>query len=104
MPLFPMQKFALGQIVMTASIHHLCQLDPNSPALLQKQLEMFAAGNWGNCGEHDWQVNEQALVNNTRLMGVYDIQLDPQTTELTRIWIITEADRSVTTILLPKDY
>jgi hypothetical protein len=57
-----------------------------------------ASGDWGDVCEEDWQENELALENGFRLFSVYHLG------DGTKIWIITEADRSVTTILLPSEY
>lgn len=55
-------------------------------------------GNWGFLCEEDWKENEFSLVNGFRLFSVYYVSLDE------KIWIITEADRSVTTALYPSEY
>lgn len=55
-------------------------------------------GDWGDVVEEDWQANDQALQNGERLLSVY------HTLSGTEFWIITEADRSATTILLPSEY
>lgn len=88
----PAAKFPLGQIVITANAND--QLDPTE---VSEGLCRHAAGDWGNvCGD-DADLNEQALKDGDRLMSVYGPK-DRQ------FWIITESDRSVTTILLPEDY
>ncbi len=53
---------------------------------------------WGDIGEHDRALNDQALSNGDRLFSVY------HSAEGRKFWIITESDRSATTILLPEDY
>jgi len=55
-------------------------------------------GDWGDICDEDRKMNEEALISGYRLMSVYDVTAD------LKIWIITEADRSVTTILLPEEY
>ena len=73
-------------------------------ALLTHNLGMLdlvarhARGDWGDLDAHDREVNRQALVCGGRLMSVYNIA------EGVRIYIITEADRSITTMLLPSEY
>ncbi|QDU01701.1 hypothetical protein V6x_13830 [Gimesia chilikensis] len=52
----------------------------------------------GDCDPTDAEENELALLNGDRLFSVY------HTKEVTRFWIITEAERSTTTVLLPEDY
>ncbi len=57
-----------------------------------------ASGDWGDTHEEDAGLNDEALINGDRILSVYKL-----TDEVT-IWIITEWDRSVTTILLPSEY
>ena len=55
-------------------------------------------GDWGNLVEHDIEANRIALRRSRRLLSSYDISADR------KLWIITEADRSSTTLLLPEEY
>lgn len=66
-----------------------------SPWVLVQRHEQ---GDWGNVDEHDRQENERALMDGTRLLSAYTLP------DGTRIWVITEADRSATTLLLPEEY
>jgi hypothetical protein len=84
----------LGRLVAT----------PHALALLEKaKLSTFTIfarqerGDWGDVDIEDAMANEQALIYGGRLMSVYKL-------EVGTIWAITEADRSVTTLLLPEDY
>ena len=61
-------------------------------------LNRHSHGDWGAVVGSDWQANDQALQNGERLLSVY------HTLSGTEFWIITEADRSATTILLPSEY
>lgn len=61
-------------------------------------LERHLVGDWGDLDEQDWRENEFALDRELRLFSAY------QTEDGTRFWIITEADRSATTVLLPNEY
>lgn len=85
-------KFTLGQVVITANAS--AQLDP---AAVREGLKRHAAGDWGEVGEEDRRENEFSLREGYRLLSVYGHGAD-------RFWIITEADRSVTTVLMPDDY
>lgn len=88
-----MSRFSLGQIVATPNA--LSQLSqPDIVAALRRHQQ----GDWGDVDAHDRQANDQALTNGERLLSVYT------TPDGARFWIITEADRSATTILLPEDY
>ena len=55
-------------------------------------------GDWGELSESDRQANEHALKHDLRVLSAYTLRTGE------RIWIITEGDRSVTTILLPSEY
>jgi hypothetical protein len=89
----PLAKFRLGHLVSTPNA--LSQLQQED---ILKALQRHQGGDWGDVDEHDRQANDQALIEGTRLLSVYHAATG------TRFWIITEADRSVTTILLPEDY
>src|SRR3954464_15633501 len=85
-------KFPLGQVVSTANA--LGQLDPLA---IQEGLRRHAVGDWGDVCPEDAQSNEDALKHGDRLLSVYG-------TGEKQFWIITESDRSVTTVLMPEDY
>lgn len=55
-------------------------------------------GDWGDLNADDYQANDFALLDDTRIFSAYSLSSS------TRVWIITEADRSATTILLPDEY
>ena len=55
-------------------------------------------GDWGDLCAEDKQVNDQAVVGGMRILSAY------QAANGTKFWIITEADRRTTTVLLPEDY
>lgn len=85
-------RFAPGEIVITSNAaNRLSSYEINCG------LARHLAGDWGSLSEGDIEANEEALVHGDRLHSAYG-QGDH------RFWIITEADRSVTTILLPEDY
>ena len=86
-------RFRLGHIVTTPNA--LLQLT-NEDILIG--IQRHQAGDWGDVSAHDWTANERALINGTRLLSVYC------SANGIKFWLITEADRSVTTILLPEDY
>lgn len=89
----PIAKFRLGHIVSTPNA--LSQLSPDDILL---GIQRHQAGDWGDVDEHDHAANEHALVEGTRLLSVY------RSAAGLKFWVITEADRSVTTILMPEDY
>ena len=86
-------KFSLGQIVITANANAVL---PELDVVLA--LQRHHSGDWGDVDEHDRQMNEDALRNGDRLVSIYKSVRDQ------KFYIITEWDRSVTTVLLPEDY
>jgi hypothetical protein len=86
-------KFGLGQMVITPNA--LNQLNTED---VHSSICRHAHGDWGEVDEHDRQENELSLREGFRLLSVYTDR------QGTKFWIITEADRSVTTVLLPEDY
>lgn len=95
--------FQLGQVVMTCGIAARMGTDPSFARGVRSSLDRHATGDWGDVGEESRRMNDDALEAerngewSDRLFSLYDI-------EGTEIFIITEADRSVTTILLPEEY
>jgi len=64
----------------------------------QEFLDRHAAGDWGEVDSHDAKENEISLQRGFRLLSSYTTEAGD------RLWIITEADRSATTLLLPEEY
>ena len=85
--------FPLGKVVITRNA--AAEL---LPVDVMDALNRHARGDWGDVDKEDGVSNERALVEDTRLLSVYHASTDQ------KFWIITEHDRSVTTILLPEDY
>lgn len=86
-------KFLLGRIVATPNA--LASI-PN-PEILSA-LQRHVRGDWGTLDAEDRDANEQALRHGGRLFSAY------HSTQSVKFWIITEWNRSVTTVLLPEDY
>ncbi len=86
-------SFDLGRILMTPNA--MSQLDNDA---VIEGLRRHAVGDWGDLCEEDREANNRALYEGTRLLSAY------KSTAGLKYWIITEADRSATTILLPEDY
>lgn len=89
--------FTLGQVVLTKGINQLVFEDKLNFGDLMGMLLRQQAGDWGEVDVEDREVNDRALATNERLVSAYMINE-------TRVWVITEADRSSTTILLPEEY
>ena len=88
-------KFQLGRIVATpGALAALTEAGETPLSFLRRH----AAGDWGNVDDEDRQENERSLSQGFRLLSAYTLASG------VRIWIITEADRSSTCILLPEEY
>jgi hypothetical protein len=94
----PEGLFPLGTVVATPGAIERMEHHGMDPAGL---LARHLSGDWGDIHPDDRGLNEQALRHGARLLSVYG---EDKTGEDSRIWIITEADRSATTILRPEDY
>ncbi len=92
-------RFPLGQCCMTPGISSLVE---QHELPLSQFLARHQRGDWGDLDRHDIEANEQALEEGTRLLSAYHFEPEPGIS--IKIWIITEADRSVTTALLPEEY
>ena len=103
----PLTKFSLGQIVATPGAIGLAQIHQIS---LRQLLFRHAVGDWGELCHEDQQANFAALATGGRLMSSYVIRTAPPNHGASseqcevKFWIITEADRAVTTVLLPAEY
>ena len=90
---YPIAKFRLGHIVSTPNA--LSQLTHED---ILMGIQRHQAGDWGDPPAGNKEANDRALVEWTRLWSVY------RSAAGVKFWIITEADRRVTTVLMPEDY
>lgn len=92
-----MVTFKLGNIVMTRSIAIDVEESAKFAREVTKALRRYASGDWGDTCAEDAQMNNDAVKNGDRILAAYN-------TSKGTIWILTEWDRSATTILYPEDY
>ena len=88
-------KFLVGKLVATPGALEALTDAKQSP---MDFVSRHVRGDWGECCEQDRQANEDAIRNGERLLSVY------RTTKGVKIWVITEADRGSTSVLLPEEY
>ena len=93
-------KFQLGALVMTRSVSELMSDSDFHPV---HYVARHVRGDWGDLSDDSKLQNEEHLANGGRLLSSYNVSL-ANSPEVEKIWVITEHDRSVTTILLPSDY
>lgn len=87
------QRIPLGTVVATRNA-----LDAIPSSSILDALDRHENGDWGELSEQDRASNEEALILGERILSAY------RTPSGARFWIITERDRSTTTVLLPEDY
>ena len=89
-------RFPPGQVVMTTGVDELVRQGRLNPT---PYLRRHLHGDWGDLSGDDWRLNDAALASGEdRLFSSYQVMPD------LKLWIITEWDRSVTTLLLPSEY
>ncbi len=88
-------RFSPGNVVATPGF--LAALEASGDKFIPFLLR-HVQGDWGELDDHDRQANETALIYGLRLLSAYTLS------DGTKIWVITEADRSVSTFLLPSEY
>lgn len=93
------KKFDLGRMVVTKGVGEKMKEDRSFQVFVQVSIGKYVHRDWGQTCEEDAKANNRAIQNGERIRAVYK---QPRTD--TTIWIITEADRSVTTILFPDEY
>ena len=101
--IFKLEKplFRLGQIVMTQGAAHAAD-----EAHLLKCLSRHSQGDWGAVCDEDRQTNDDAMIEGSRILSAYPLDEAKPCKGYgeNTLWIITESDRSVTTLLLPQEY
>ena len=95
--------FSTGQIVASRGVYDLACENADFAQFIHKCLSRHVKGDWGDVDDEDKEANNCSLKEGTRLLSAYNDNRFPQHGVAT-IWIITEADRSATTILFPDDY
>jgi hypothetical protein len=88
-------RFPLGHLVATPGALAALERTGDTPDAF---LRRHVSGDWGELDAHDRAENEISVTAGFRILSAYNLSDD------TRIWVITEADRSSTCILLPEEY
>ena len=91
----PRPKFPLGRLVATPGALEALEESGQSPSDF---LSRHVQGDCGDVCDEDKQLNDQALIDGSRILSAY------RTLRNVRLWTITEADRSSTCVLLPSEY
>jgi hypothetical protein len=88
-----MMKFILGEVVITPTALRAVPAEE-----IYRGIDRHVCGDWGLVSDADRAANEFALVHGLRLLSAYE------TEKGVRFWVLTEANRTATTVLLPGDY
>ena len=91
----PQVRLPLGQVVVTPGALQALEEAGQSP---REFLRRHVVGDWGELGEEDRVENEFSVAKGFRILSSYTLSTGE------KLWIITEADRSATTLLLPEEY
>ena len=92
-------KFSLGLVVMTPGIQEkVASIDYTFAWFVKDCLVKHSKGDWGSLSDEDKKLNDGALLESNRIHSSYE------SPDFGKVWIITEWDRSVTTVLLPEEY
>ena len=92
-PLARQVSFSLGQTMMTPGA-----MQALAPDEVVTFVARHARGDWGEVCDADWNENDFSVEKGFRILSSYTSRAG------TKVWIITEADRSATTVLLPDEY
>ena len=90
-------QFDLGQVVMTPGVESLLEGPTAGMGDLRDIVTRHREGDWGSMGTEDSALNDAAVEGGDRIMGAHELGGE-------KIWVITEWDRSATTLLLPDEY
>jgi hypothetical protein len=90
-------KFSLGRLVFTRGVNDLLAVDASFSKFVLRSLRRHANSDWGELSDEDKKENDFSLNKQLGLFSAYK-QND------WKIWIISEADRSATTVLFPSEY
>ena len=92
-----MERVKKSQLVVTKGVHERIEKDDEFAKGVYSCIRRYFSDDWGDLCEEDKEMNDNALKAGARILAVYNIGKD-------KIYIITEWDRSVTTILFPSEY
>lgn len=90
-------KFELGNVVSTAGVAQWMYGTQTNLDFVVSSLSRHAKGDWGELCDEDKALNNEAVKEGNRILSAYNQGSD-------KIWIITESDRSCTTVLFPSEY
>lgn len=98
-------SFPTGTILHTATVNQSATENQVFALFIMQAINRHRNNDWGDCCEADWNMNDLAVQEKGRILSVYQLPEDLKSIHSNqKIWIITEQDRSYTTILFPQEY
>ena len=98
------KTFDIGNVVATRRVWDQMTENEQFHDFVSGCLSRYILYDWGDTCEEDWKANNEAALNGDRVIAVYNIPEDIESDFEENLWIITEADRSATTLLFLTDY
>lgn len=98
--LLVLEDWDLGQVVITRALDSAINENPEAQREIAEAFNRYKMYDWGDSESYDQEANDRAILNkDERILASYTLKSIDR-----KIWIITEWDRSVTTLLFPEDY
>ncbi len=98
-----MSLFKLGAVLLTTGVSQLLNRDPDAMQTVLDCIEKHSGGDWGDLCEDDKRLNDDAL-EAERKGEATDRIFSAYETAVGKLYVITEWDRTATTVLLPEEY
>lgn len=102
--IFMAKTFEIGRVVATRNVWEYMTENEQFGTFVSGCLSRYILYDWGDTCEEDWQANNRAVRDGERVLAVYNIPDGIECGFEEALWIITEWDRSATTLLFPSDY
>ena len=99
-----MTKFELGRTIVTARIWYAMEIVKGFSEFVEASMLRYVRNDWGDLCDEDKALDDESVNNEGRLLAAYNLPNDLKFDGEEKIWIVTECDRSVTTVLFPSDY
>ncbi|WP_458459317.1 hypothetical protein [Pseudobutyrivibrio sp.] len=97
-------NFELGHVVATRRVWELIDTDERFNRFVSGCMTRYVMMDWGDLDDDDWKLNDESVKDEGRLLASYQLPTEIDADGEDRLWIITEWDRSTTTLLFPGDY
>ena len=95
------KTFNIGRLIVTKEVDAMMRRDRKFQDHVKYSINRYSTCDWGTSSEDDKKANDEAFENGGRIFASYGYDKSKHNK---KIWIITEADRRITTILFPEDY